>query len=301
MHARAVFHAVAEATRRCGPADVALSGGLDSSVVAWCARDQDPVGYTLRVGSAPDAGFAAEAARHLGIRHVVVEAGEADLLRAARETVGVLRSFNDIQVRNMAAMRLLFRGARERGSSVVLTGDGADEIFAGYGFLRRLPPEKLHAQLRRLASNMSFASGRVGESAGLEVRAPFMDPEVVETASRVPPELLVGRGEGKAVLREAFEGALPGRILRREKVPMQDGAGTSAIAGVLESEMGGREFSEGVARAASRGVRIRSRESLYYYEEFRRRGFTYPRAGGGCPDCGHEASGFCRMCGRFPV
>lgn len=301
LHARAVFEAVRNAARRCGPADVALSGGLDSSVIAWCVRERDPVGYTLRIGGAPDAGFAREAARHLGIRHVVIEADGSGLLEAARETVGVLGSFNDIEIRNMAAMRLLFSGARRRGASAMLTGDGADEVFAGYGFLRRMPPERLPSELRRLAENMRFSSGRMAESAGLAACAPFMDPEVARTASKIPPGLLVGRGEGKAVLRAAFEGALPDRILRREKLPMQDGAGTSAIAGMLESEISGREFSDGVLEAAGEGVRIRSRESLYYYQEFRRRGLEYARAEGGCPDCGHPASRFCRMCGRFPV
>lgn len=301
MHARAVFHAVMEAASRCGPADVALSGGLDSSVVAWCAREHDPTGYTLKIGGAPDARFAAEAARHLGIRHAIIEAGADDLLKAARETVKILRNFNDIEIRNMAAMRLLFKEAGKRGASAVLTGDGADELFAGYGFLRRAPPEKLASELRRLSENMRFPSGRVAESAGLTARSPFMDPGVIEAASRVPPGLMVVRGEGKAVLREAFKGTLPENILRREKIPMQDGAGTASIAGLIESEMSEQEFLEGASQAAAEGVKIRSKESLYYYRAFRESGLSYARADGGCPDCGHEASGFCRMCGRFPV
>lgn len=301
MHARAVFHAVSKAARRCGPADVALSGGLDSSAVAWCVREHKPVGYTLRIGDAPDAGFAADVARHLGVRHVIVEAGAEELLRAARETVRILRNFNDIEIRNMAAMQLLFKGAKKHGASTVLTGDGADELFAGYGFLRRTPPEKLAAQLRRLSENMRFPSGRVAESANLTACSPFMDPDVIELASHIPPSLMVSRGEGKAVLREAFEGALPEKILRREKTPMQDGAGTASIVGLIESEMGEREFIDGASRAATEGVRIRSKESLYYYREFRKRGLEYARTDGGCPDCGYMAAGFCRMCGRFPV
>ena len=63
----AVRRAVESAASRCAPRDVALSGGLDSSIVAWCARGRGPVGYTLDACGAPDAGFAKEAAEHLGI------------------------------------------------------------------------------------------------------------------------------------------------------------------------------------------------------------------------------------------
>ena len=301
MDARSVSAAVESAARRCCPADVALSGGLDSSIVTWCVRDSDPVGYTLDACGAPDAGFAREAAEHIGIRHVVVRAGAADLLRAARRTVGALRNFNDIEIRNMSAMQLLFEGARERGASALLTGDGADELFAGYRFLERARPRELGAQLRRLAAGMRFPAGRIAGALGMRACAPFMDGEVREAASAIEPRLHVRGGRGKAVLREAFGGALPARILDRPKTPMQDGAGTASIVGALESEYSDAEFAAGARAALARGVRIRSRESLYYYEEFARRGISYERAAGGCPDCGHPASGFCRMCGRFPL
>lgn len=293
--------AVEAAARRCGPADVALSGGLDSSIVAWCVRDSDPVGYTLAVGRAPDAGFAKEAARHLGIRHVTVSAGVKEALRAARRAVGALKNFNDIQIRNMSAMQLLFEGAKERGASALLTGDGADELFAGYRFLERASPVELASQLRRLAAGMRFPAGAIAGALGMRACAPFMDGEVREAASAIEPRLHVRGGRGKAVLREAFGGALPASVLGRPKTPMQDGAGTAAIAEALESEYSDAEFAAGARAALARGVRVRSRESLYYYEEFARRGLSYERAAGGCPDCGHSASGFCRMCGRFPL
>ena len=293
--------AVESAARRCCPADVALSGGLDSSIVAWCVRDSNPVAYTLAVGRAPDLEFAEEAARHLGIRHATVRAGVKEALRAAKSVVGALRNFNDIEIRNMSAMQLLFEGAKERGASALLTGDGADELFAGYRFLERAPPRELGAQLRRLAAGMRFPAGRIAATLGVKARAPFMDGEVRAAASAIEPRLHVRGGRGKAVLREAFGGALPDLILDRPKAPMQDGAGTAAMAEALESGYSDAEFAAGARAALAKGVRIRSRESLYYYEEFVRRGIGYERVTGGCPDCGHSASGFCRMCGRFPL
>ena len=301
MDARSVSAAVESAARRCRPADVALSGGLDSSIVAWCVRDSDPVGYTLAVDRAPDMEFAKEAARHLGIRHVEVSADVRDALRAARRTVRVLRCFNDIEIRNMSAMHLLFEGAKKAGASALLTGDGADELFAGYRFLERARPGELAAQLRRLAAGMRFPAGRIAGALGMRACAPFMDPEVAGIAAKVPAGLHVRGGRGKAVLREAFGGALPASVLDRPKTPMQDGAGTAAIGGALEYEYNDAEFAAGGRAALAKGVRIRSRESLYYYEEFVRAGLRYERVADGCPDCGHAASGFCRMCGRFPL
>ena len=297
----AVRRAVESAAGRCAPLDVALSGGLDSSIVAWCARGRGPVGYTLDACGAPDAGFAKEAAEHLGIAHRTVRAGGGDVLRAAGRTAVVLRSFNDIEIRNMAAMYLLFEGAMESGSAGLLTGDGADEIFAGYGFLERSDPQELPAKMRRLAAGMRFPAGQIAGSMGMGACAPFMDPAVVRAAAAVPPRLHVRGGRGKAALREAFAGALPESILQRPKAPMQDGAGTSAIAGLLESQISDAEFAAGAREALAGGVRIRSKESLYYYREFSKAGLSYERVPGGCPDCGHRASGFCRMCGRFPV
>ena len=301
MDAHGIASAVESAALRCGPADVALSGGLDSSIVAWCVRESGPTGYTLDVGGAPDAEFAEAACRHLGIAHSVVRAGAGDLLEAARRAVGALRTFNDIEIRNMSAMSLLFAGAKKAGAEALLTGDGADELFAGYRFLEKTPPEKLGGQLRRLAEGMRFPAGRIAESEGVRACAPFMDGEVRGAAGRMDPRLHVRGGRGKAALREAFGGRLPSRILDRPKMPMQDGAGTAAIRGVLESEISDAEFAAGARAALKDGVRVRSKESLYYYGEFRRMGLTYPRAAGGCPDCGHPASKFCRMCGRFPL
>ena len=184
----------------------------------------------------------------------------------------VLRSFNDIEIRNMAAMYLLFEGARESGSAGLLTGDGADEIFAGYGFLERSDPQELPAKMRRLAAGMRFPAGEIAGSMGMEACAPFMDPAVVRAAAAVPPRLHVRGGRGKAALREAFAGALPESILQRPKAPMQDGAGTSAIAGLLESQISDAEFAAGAREALAGGVRIRSKESLYYYREFSKAG-----------------------------
>ena len=158
---------------------------------------------------------------------------------------------------------------------------------------------------------MHFPSQKIGKSLGIGVESPFCSDAVLEFAKTIPADLKVheegGKKFGKWILRKTFEDKIPKAIVWRQKSPMQDGAGTQGLTGFFESAIPDGIFIDKIKKIKEKdGVTIRTKESLQYYEIYRRH-HTVPETdelGTKCPDCGRaieEDSKFCRMCGRFPL
>ena len=305
---------------------LALSGGLDSSIIAHVAAasgtgPSSAVAVIARDFVATDLTYCQMAAASAGIPLRIVEAGTDDLLDAADAAVGALRTFNDIEVRNSAASYIAVRAALDAadaaagGDPCLVTGDGADELFAGYSFLVAKRPPELPGELARMRRIMRFASHEIGKSLGVRVASPFLDAEVAGIASSLGPGMMVGRAPGprggtcgKWILRRAFEDALPPAIAWRAKAPIQDGSGSAGLASMIDALVGDEAFEEQRAEvAAEDGVSIRTKESLHYYRMYRRRHGRPPPAAAGEAACPHCRCGigaddrYCRMCGAHPV
>ena len=156
---------------------------------------------------------------------------------------------------------------------VVLTGEGADELFAGYEYLRAFTdPERLHLELVRTIESLHNLNlqrcDRVTMAHGLEARVPFLDREVIEWALRLPPGFkLAGPGQPeKRLLREAFDGWLPHELLWRDKAEFGDGSGAAdVLTAAIEAEIDIEDFE------LERGLvqpPLRTREELAYYRIF---------------------------------
>ena len=292
---------------------VALSGGLDSTIISHLMRDRRPAGIAVisRDFVATDTVYCQAAAAAAGMRLHTVMPDAGDLLGYVPNTVRMLGCFADTAVRNALVMYAAISEAKRLGMESLATGDGADELFAGYGFLAKMEGGALRAELDRLRGIMRFSSHVIGEQMGVRIESPFLHPDVMRVASALPPHLLVGRrGDaptGKWILRRMFAGDIPDMIAWRPKSPMQDGAGTAGLTGLLDSVIPDDSFAERVMIVASRdGIRIRTKESLYYYEQYVKCfGAPKPADGGrACPHCRCAVpSGLrsCRMCGAFPV
>lgn len=258
---------------------VFLSGGLDSSLVAAAAqrwysrRDQCLKTFAVGLADSPDLLAARSVARFLGTEHHETIYTADDALAALPEVVRSIESFDPSLVRSAVPNYLLARFAA-RHVKVVLTGEGADELFAGYEYLREFKhDEDLHAELVRTVEGLHDLNlqrcDRVTMAYGLEARVPFLDREVIELGLRLPAGWkLAGPGEPeKRLLREAFAGWLPDELLWREKAQFGDGSGA---AGVLT-----RRIEEGISDAELEADRnaldppIRTREELAYFRIFR--------------------------------
>ena len=221
-----------------GPCGVFLSGGLDSSLVAALAARSRPdiVAYSVVLPGSPDEEPAALVASHLGIRHKVLRASEGDIQAALPSVIGALESYNPIMVRNAVPLYLLSKLAAG-DCKVVLGGDGADELFAGYDYLSRVPrrlwPQAMDYGFSNLHRTELQRVDRMTMAHGLELRVPFLDRDVAEAAINLPLAAKFGVKDGqpmpKLALRQAAEGLLPPCIQWRRKLPLADGSGFGGL------------------------------------------------------------------------
>jgi asparagine synthase (glutamine-hydrolysing) len=259
------------------PVGVFLSGGLDSSLVAAIMVDQAEPGQVVHSFAAgtPDSSdlvAARRVAEHLGLEHHERVYTSDDVVAVLPEVVRSMESFEPSLVRSAVPNYLLSELAAQH-VKVVLTGEGADELYAGYDHLRDIDePADLRAELIRSVAGLHNLNlqrcDRVTMAHGLEARVPFLDLDVVATAQRVPIgwKLPGELGQEKRILRAAFEGWLPEEVLWRRKEQFGDGSGTAAV--MAERA---RQFAPD---ADWRSVRLpglppaRSREELGYQRMF---------------------------------
>jgi asparagine synthase (glutamine-hydrolysing) len=245
---------VAKQTMADVPVGAFLSGGLDSSVLAALLREHTDELHTFSVGveGAGDLEAARLVARHLGtIHHEYVmtrEEIEAELDRV----VWHLESFDGDIVPSAIPTFFTSRLAREH-VEVVLTGEGADELFAGYRYHKEIDDEDaLHRELRRSVGAMHGVNlqrvDRMTMAHSVEGRPPFLDPEMIDLAFRIPPALKLAPGarkDEKWILRMAVEDLLPAEIVWREKAQFDEGSGMTAVL----AEIAAARLPGGAARA----------------------------------------------------
>ena len=292
---------------------IAFSGGLDSSIVAKIQSKKNINGMTIItkdfVGT--DLAYSQITAKHLGINLKLKYVEISDMLNAITETVKILKNFNDIEIRNSIVSYLYLSELKKNNISTVITGDGADEIFAGYNFLIQKDHTEIKNELKRMKEIMHFPSQKIANELGMSIEMPFIDENVIKIAETLSIDSLVNKKDGvtfgKWILRKAFENDLPSSIVWRQKTPMQDGSGTAALTKLFESIITDEIFMEKSKKIKNEdGVTIRTKESLHYYETYRKE-FEIPGSKNeinSCPDCNSEIadnSKFCRMCGKFPL
>jgi len=311
----AVKRALEESVRRNLSDGLLLSGGLDTALLAYIAvRWVKPncVTVAFRGAPAPDVEYANLVARNLELNHCIHYFDNDELEEAIRAVITVLKTFDPMEIRNSAAAYIALKVAKDQGIKAVMTGDGSDELFAGYSFLFGRTKEQLKAALGKLWSNMRFSSVPIAESLGLQVKLPFLDTEFRAFAEALDAGLMVRRERGqvwgKWVLRKAFKNVVPPELLWRVKAPLEVGSGTTVLPSVMDARISDLEYAEEKARYLNEdGVTVRSKEHLFYYRIYRElTGVPYAEDNRGktCPDCGvnvQEESSFCRICGAYPI
>ena len=310
-----IVQALEESVRRNLTDGLLLSGGLDTAILAYLASKwvkPSCITVALSNAPAPDVDYAKLVASRLELKHYIYYFGGEELDENIRAVIRIMKSFDPMEIRNDVAIYVALKEGRDRGMSIIMTGDGCDELFGGYSFLFVLTKEQLDVALRKLWTNMRFSSTYLARELGVEVRLPFLDPQFKALATDLDVGLKVkserGQVWGKWILRKAFENIIPQEIAWRVKAPIEVGTGTTILPSLFDSRISDLEFSQKKTRYLNQDrVVIRSKEHLFYYEIYRGMiGVPYMSANKArtCPDCGsnvEEGTSFCRTCGAYPI
>ena len=307
-----VYQVLEESCNSCNSNLISLSGGLDSSIISYFIKERNPKSVAIISEDfvSTDLTYCQMISKEMKIPLSICYVSTTMILEAIENTIKILKNFNDIEIRNNVVMYLAIKWAKENNEKSIITGDGADELFAGYNFLINKPENELEKEIKRLCSIMHFPTQKIGKALGIEIESPFLNQKIIELADQIPVNLKVkeenSKMYGKWILRKTFEKYIPSQIAWRRKSPMQEGAGTAGLTNLFESIISEESYVERKLTVEKEdGVIIRSRESMYYYEIFKK---TYGlpvdnNAQETCPYCKHEVknSKFCRMCGAFPI
>ena len=270
------------------PYGVLLSGGLDSSVISAIAKkyagkriETDnkadawwPQLHSFAVGlkGAPDLIKAREVAQYIGTIHHEINYTIQEGLDAIRDVIYFIETYDVTTVRASTPMYLLARVIKSMGIKMVLSGEGADEVFGGYLYFHKAPtPQAFHEEtVRKLSKLYLYDCLRANKSLaawGVEGRVPFLDKEFLDVAMRLNPatKMCPGKEIEKKVVREAFADMLPESVAWRQKEQFSDGVGYSWI-DTLKAVTAAAVSDEQMEHAAERfPINTPLNKEEYYY------------------------------------
>jgi asparagine synthase (glutamine-hydrolysing) len=260
------------------PLGTFLSGGLDSSIIAAIARQHIDELHSFSVGieGSRDLEAARVVARYLDTVHHEYIFRPKEVLEILPDVIYHLESFDQDLVRSAIPCYFVSRLASEK-VKVILTGEGADELFAGYTYYKNIfDNETLHRELRRSVAclhNINLQRvDRLTMAHGLEGRVPFLDLEMINLSQTIGPSLKLsddgkGRKIEKWILRKATEDLLPQEIVWRDKAQFDEGSGTvDLLQSAIAEKMTPTAADE--YRVAHPEIRLRSPEECFYHRIF---------------------------------
>ncbi len=270
------------------PYGVLLSGGLDSSIISAIAKKYSsrrietedlkdawwPQLHSFAVGlvGSPDLAAAQKVADHIGTVHHEVNFTIQEGLDALRDVIYHIETYDVTTIRASTPMYLLARVIKSMGVKMVLSGEGADELFGGYLYFHKAPnAREFHEEtVRKLSKLHLYDCLRANKSLaawGVEGRVPFLDKEFMDVAMRLnPADKMAGNGKiEKYILRKAFEDYLPHEIAWRQKEQFSDGVGYGWIDTL--KKITGEQVSDDQLKNAAHRFAIntpRSKEEYFY-------------------------------------
>ncbi len=249
-----------------------LSGGLDSSIVAVLAKSHLETLYTFSAGvpESEDIIAAREVADYIQSEHFETTVSFNEILKILPKVIYHLESFDALLVRSSVMNFLVAKNASQEVNSV-FSGEGADELFAGYAYLKTTKLDDLTDELIDITNRLhNTALQRVDRSAtahGTVAYVPFLDPDVVNFAFCIPDKYKLYNNIEKWILRQSARDLLPQRILNRRKAKFWKGAGVEdLIVQYVDEQITNREFE--VERELPNGWNLNTKEELFYYRLF---------------------------------
>jgi len=198
-----------EVTSKYHDSSLLLSGGLDSSVLCYLMRPRLSVVTSLGHDS-QDLKYANDVAKKYSKNHIECIVDFDDIVRVVPNIIRTFKTFDPLEIRNSSVIFFGIKEAKHSGYGSIVTGDGADELFAGYNYLQRYfgDLKKLQMILDNLWKIMRFSSIRIGDELGVKVNTPFLEKPIYDFATSIDITEKVGdhgnKKWGKFILRKAF-------------------------------------------------------------------------------------------------
>jgi len=277
-----------------------FSGGLDSGILGFLCTGIKAITVTLD-SFGDDINYAEKLAKFCEIKHYHRVISVEEAIDAIPEVIRILRSF-DPAIPNDITCYFGLKFAKDMGVKTVMTGDGSDEIFAGYSFMYNIPD--LEDYIRRISSSLYFSSNALGNFLNVEIKQPYIDRDFVDFSLELSCSLKLkkinGKFVGKWILRKAFENFLPKDIIWQDKRPLEHGSGTTKLREILASRVSDNEYKRAKDMYP---VKFMNKEHFYYYKIYKKEVGRIPKAWPGekiCPGCGaglRKGGWHCRICG----
>jgi asparagine synthase (glutamine-hydrolysing) len=257
-----------------------------------------------------DIEYARRIARKYSENHIECVVDFDDIIMTVPYIVKTFKTFDPLEIRNSAVIYLGLKTSRDQGFMSVVTGDGADELFAGYNYMQRYFSnlEKLQSILEDLWTIMKFSSRKIGESLGVVVNTPYLEKQFYSLATSIGIDEKVGEHEnkkwGKFILRKTFEDEM-GSTVWRNKMALEQGSGFEKISVKFHDLIDDEEFNNESKRVLIDGVKLKNKEHLYYYriyESFFGSPVKEPCETKRCSFCSSCLTypKYCYTCGAFP-
>jgi asparagine synthase (glutamine-hydrolysing) len=298
---------------------ILFSAGTDTSIIAYEAVKYKPnlpaLTLAFKHGNPKDTEYVKTMVAFLKLKdhHTHVFERE-EVLANAPKVVEIVRSFDPMEVRNSMPVYIGLTLMKARGINSVFTGDALDELF-GYPWMFHLSETELAQKFTDMWGEMGFTSLPMGKALGVAIKPPYLDPEFMEYAKKLPIKLKINMHDGvkysKWIMRKAYEDVIPKDVIWRPKAPLEQGTGTAAFREFLAKEISDAEFEEKKKRILEEdNVKIGEKEQLLYYEHFRRifgkpgDVFNDKSKGKQCPYCKSWVKtkiAFCKVCGAYPI
>jgi asparagine synthase (glutamine-hydrolysing) len=295
-----------------------FSAGTDTQIIAYEAVKYKPdipcLTLAFKHGQPKDTQYVKLMVEFLHLKHETYEFGKEDVFKFYPKVVEALKKFDPMEIRNSLPVYIGLTLLKPKGIKTVFTGDALDELF-GYPWQFHLTEEQFAVKQQEMWAEMGFSSIPMAKSMDMEIKAPYMEPEFMDWAKKLPIKYKInmynGVKYGKWILRKAYEDVIPKEAIWRPKAPLEAGTGTETLRTYFNDMVTDQEFNEKKAAIkAEDNVEIQDKEQLLYYEVFRKKfGKTtdlFPKTEGAiqCPKCKSWQKtkiSFCKVCGTYPI
>ncbi len=228
-----------------------FSAGTDTQIIVYEAVKYKPnipcLTMHFKHGNPKDTEYVKKMVAFLKLNHETHMFGREEVLSNAPKVVEALKKFDPMEIRNSMPVYIGLTILKKKGFKSVFTGDALDELF-GYPWQFHLSEAQFAQKQKEMWEEMGFSSIPMAESLGMTIKAPYMDPEFMDWAKKLPIKLKINMREGvkygKWVLRKAYEDVIPKDVIWRPKAPLEAGTGTEVLRTFFDDGIADAEFEE---------------------------------------------------------